>query len=140
MSRILKRREVSYVTEHRLMFDRVGEHGSGWSFPCDELGLVDEDALADAGRESLTMCRAGECRGAKVEPGRVESYETRHVEPGTILCDCGAELANYGGFTITCHACEADYNGAGQRLAHRSQWGEETGESWSDCYSGSLED
>lgn len=44
-----------------------------------------------------------------------------------VWLDCDA-------FTVTCEHCEADYNFAGQRLAPRSQWGEETGEHWSDCY------
>ncbi|GAH70438.1 unnamed protein product [marine sediment metagenome] len=35
------------------------------------------------------------------------------------------------GFTNTCE-CGADYNSAGQLLASRSQWGEETGESLTD--------
>jgi hypothetical protein len=140
MSRIIKRREVSYHTEHRLMFDRVELPGSGYSFPCDEKGTVDMEALHPNGRESYAECLKGQVGSSKMEPGRIESYETRHVEPGTIECDCGAHLDNHGGFTITCYRCEADYNGAGQRLAHRSQWGEETGESWQDCYSGSMED
>jgi hypothetical protein len=37
-------------------------------------------------------------------------------------------------FTTTCDKCGADYNWNGSRLAPRSQWGEETGESWFDCY------
>ena len=37
-------------------------------------------------------------------------------------------------FTNTCEFCNADYNMSGHRLAPRSQWGEETGESWQDCY------
>lgn len=47
-----------------------------------------------------------------------------------IRCACGQTLETPG-FTNTCE-CGADYNWAGQRLAHRSQWGEETGESLSD--------
>ena len=49
------------------------------------------------------------------------------------LCDCGAEV-ELGGFTNTCE-CGADYNMSGQRLASRSQWGEETGESIADILS-----
>ncbi len=44
-----------------------------------------------------------------------------------IIKCCGADL-HCASFTNTCPYCEADYNWAGQRLAHRSQWGEETGE------------
>jgi len=48
-------------------------------------------------------------------------------EPKVIEC-CGEELP-CPNFTNTCPHCSADYNWAGQRLAPRSQWGEETGES-----------
>jgi len=51
-------------------------------------------------------------------------------EPKTRLCDCGKTVI-CGSFTNTCE-CGADYNSAGQRLAPREQWGEETGESASD--------
>lgn len=51
----------------------------------------------------------------------------------TITC-CGQDL-ECPGFTNTCPICGADYNWAGQRLAPRSQWGEETGESLSDILS-----
>ena len=48
------------------------------------------------------------------------------------LCDvCGTEV-ELGHFTCTCAKCGADYNWGGQRLAPRSQWGEETGENLSD--------
>jgi hypothetical protein len=47
-----------------------------------------------------------------------------------ITC-CGEELY-CDGFTNTCEKCGADYNWAGQQLAPRSQWGEETGESLQD--------
>lgn len=45
-------------------------------------------------------------------------------------CSCGREVL-LRGFTNTCE-CGADYNISGQRLAPRSQWGEETGESVAD--------
>jgi hypothetical protein len=48
-------------------------------------------------------------------------------EPKVIEC-CGEQLP-CPNFTNTCPHCGADYNWAGQRLAPRSQWGCETGES-----------
>lgn len=45
-------------------------------------------------------------------------------------CECGQEV-RCSGFTNTCD-CGRDYNWAGQLLAPRSQWGEETGECLSD--------
>lgn len=50
-----------------------------------------------------------------------------------VKCNCGEEIVCEN-FTNTCTRCEADYNFAGDRLAPRSQWGEETGEHWTDCY------
>ena len=41
-------------------------------------------------------------------------------------CGCG-RLVECRNFTNTCE-CGADYNFAGQQLAPREQWGEETGE------------
>jgi len=57
-------------------------------------------------------------------------------EPAIIRCDCGAKVVLENLFTITCDNCDADYNSSGQRLAPRSQWGEETGESYSDIMIG----
>lgn len=47
-----------------------------------------------------------------------------------VKCACGRWVL-CAGFTNTCE-CEADYNMSGTRLAPRSQWGEETGETASD--------
>lgn len=53
-----------------------------------------------------------------------EMWGTRRVLK--IRCECGQELF-CPNFTNTCD-CGRDYNWAGQLLAPRSQWGEETGE------------
>ena len=61
----------------------------------------------------------------------IESWERTWTEPAVGLCDvCGREVY-LDGFTCPCE-CGADYNSAGQRLAPRAQWGEETGESLGD--------
>lgn len=61
----------------------------------------------------------------------------RHIPVGkktvaVVTCPCGRDVQCWH-FTNTC-ACGADFNMSGQRLAPRSQWGEETGEHWSECY------
>ena len=55
-------------------------------------------------------------------------------EPARLRCDCGHAMYLMA-FTNTCEHCGTDYNMAGQKLAPRSQWGEETGESASDILS-----
>lgn len=53
--------------------------------------------------------------------------------PEGCRCDCGAFMPWEGyGRDYGCDKCGADYNSAGQRLAPRSQWGEETGETAAD--------
>ena len=59
-------------------------------------------------------------------------YDYFHRVPAELKC-CG-EWLSLGSFTNTCPHCGADYNGSGSLLASRNQWGEETGEHWSDCY------
>ena len=49
-----------------------------------------------------------------------------------VICDCGEDVECHD-FTNTCQ-CGADFNMSGQRLAPRDQWGEETGEHWTECY------
>lgn len=46
-------------------------------------------------------------------------------------CHCGRYVELYDAFLNTCD-CGRDYDGAGNLLAPREQWGEETGESLAD--------
>lgn len=54
-------------------------------------------------------------------------------QPLGAKCDCGEYLPSYGpGRDYSCDKCGRDYNSNGQRLAPRSQWGKETGETAAD--------
>ena len=59
-------------------------------------------------------------------------------ETGRILlsavgrCECGQDVS-LDSFTCPCE-CGRDYNMDGTLLAPREQWGEETGEHWSECF------
>ncbi len=53
-------------------------------------------------------------------------YDQTH----TIKCACGATITIDNGWANGCPTCHREYNGAGQQLAPRSQWGEETGETF----------
>lgn len=59
-------------------------------------------------------------------------HEDYHKSPAVGVCEACGRHIELGAFTNTC-ACGADYNGSGQRLAPREQWGEDTGEHPSDC-------
>ena len=60
----------------------------------------------------------------------------RHADyyrsPAVGLCDCGCKV-QLPNFTNTCPKCGTDYNSSGQRLGPREQFGEETGEHWTEC-------
>lgn len=55
-----------------------------------------------------------------------------------ITCECGEVLVCQG-FTTTCE-CGRDYNWNGHLLAPREQWGEETGEHWSEIINAGEDD
>ena len=63
----------------------------------------------------------------------LEYYEVEvvHHVPAQVLC-C-EEWMNLNKFTNTCSYCGSDYNESGQLLDSRENWGEETGEHWTDC-------
>lgn len=126
----IKRRTHHTSTEHRRSFEYRGEPGCGFSFECDATGKVDIAALNPCARKNFLECCEGFTNGQPIEDCGVETHEHSWVEPAVGLCDCGAEVI-LDGFTCPCE-CGADYNSAGQRLAPRTQWGEETGESLSD--------
>ena len=72
--------------------------------------------------------------GAAVAHELAEEHRTRPVV--IVTCSCGAQLVCDDGFLNTCDRCRRDYNGAGQLLAPRDQWGEETGETAADILGG----
>lgn len=59
----------------------------------------------------------------------IRTRQERHVEFAEGECDvCQSTVLLQSGWSNTCEGCGTEYNGGGQRLAPRSQWGEETGE------------
>jgi len=108
-------------------FNAPGTSG-GYMFDCDERGVVDVAKLNPEARKNYERCLSGEFVH---DAPYVETFRHTYREPAIGLCDCGTEV-ELGRFTNTCDGCDRDYNSAGQMLAPREQWGEETGEHWSD--------
>lgn len=126
---IIQRSYVENFEEFSLDFRNNPGGSSGYAFPCDEEGNPDWDSLQPAALENLDRCLRGE-DGIVFEGILHEQWSYRHPRVGR--CHCGEEIT-LDRFTNTCCGCGTDYNSAGQELAPRSQWGEETGEHWSDC-------
>jgi hypothetical protein len=112
-----------------LDYSYPGDPGSGYSFDCDEHGNVDESEMNEAALRNYRACVAGET--PTVFRG-IQTIEWSYYNHPVGRCSCGAEVV-LDQFTNTCHRCGRDYNGRGSLLSDRSQWGEETGESWQDC-------
>ncbi len=49
-----------------------------------------------------------------------------------VRCVCGNLVECWDSWANSCDKCGTEYNGGGQQLAPRSQWGEETGETFLD--------
>jgi hypothetical protein len=126
--KIISPRNRVQVKQYMLVFD-VGEYGAGgWSFPCDEKGVVDTTQLAPIGLESYNQAITGKTSdGRDILKPYVENTSYSYIDHAVGECVCG-EHVTLDGFTCTCENCGADYNSSGQRLAPREQWGDDTGE------------
>ncbi len=115
---------VSYSHEFRYLNDP----GAGFAFECTEdgevLNLLDRPAAA----ENYQKCLNGT---HPVRDMGITKREWSYTAPRIGRCDCGCAVV-LDRFTNTCDDCGTDYNMGGQALAPRSQWGEETGESYCD--------
>ena len=88
---------------------------------------MDVSKLHPAGLENYRNCTQGATSdGTVIEDGGVECREHSWREAAVGRCGCGLDVT-LSGFTNTCD-CGRDYNSAGQMLAPREQWGEDTGE------------
>lgn len=126
----IQRREWITETSYSLYFERAVPHTGGWAFDCDADGNVDIEALKDKplALEAYKECLRGHCQGEGVKPPVVQEYTNRHLQPAILRCACGEEVALWSSWANTCEKCGQEFNGSGQRLAPRHQWGEETGE------------
>lgn len=127
---IIRHRKTETWTSHIRMFQwDDGAPGSGFGFTSDAAGNV-TTSNPDAER-NYRACLTGSVNGRAVIDLGVETYHHSYTHPAIGRCHCGAEV-ELDSFTNTCDRCGRDYNSAGQELAPREQWGEETGESPAD--------
>jgi hypothetical protein len=123
---IIKRSESVTHEDRRRNFYRAD--GSGFGFACEPDGTP--IFTHPAQRESWAQAQREVAAGTMTDKGVVVHRWTAR-EPAIGRCECGREVVLHG-FTNPCD-CGRDYNWAGQLLAPRQQWGEETGEHWTEC-------
>jgi hypothetical protein len=130
---IIQQRKVEERLKYWRSFNWPGER-AGFSFDSDKDGNVDATLLEPAARLNFVACLTGKVDGKTIDDMGVETFRSKVVTPKMGRCVCSAEVY-LDRFTNTCSGCGRDYNSAGQELAPREQWGEETGESIEDILS-----
>lgn len=113
-----------HVEDFTLFYELRKTPGSGGMFPCDENGNVIVAEMFPEAQGHLAYCVE---HPTEYFPPVLKDFsrDIRHCAVGE--CNrCGLHVALQG-FTNTCE-CGAEYNSAGQELAPRECWGEETGE------------
>lgn len=139
MAEFIRRRHVEHVAEYRLFFERKSERGSGFSYECDKDGNVFVDKLHPCARAGYEELRTTTSWQETFHPPYVEEIPRIIVHYAAIRCRCRREVVLSGNYESECE-CGQLYNLYGQALAPREQWGEETGETYSDIVVGSRFD
>jgi len=112
-----------------------GHQGWGFAFPCDADGKVLLDKLPEPARENYHACLAGAVGGTPVVDQGVRAMHQTVHEPAVVRCECGKRVTIHRHSWMgagECERCHRWYNTAGQELNPPAQWGEETGETFSD--------
>jgi hypothetical protein len=122
---IIKHRKHVTVVSYFHSFDYEGTENHGFAFDCNERGVVCLKSAAS--QANYEACLAGFANGSKVVDRGIKRREHSYFESAEGRCSCGRTVALDSSWANTCD-CGREYNGSGQLLAARSQWGEETGE------------
>jgi len=126
--KIIKERERKIHTEFELSFVWKDTPSAGFGFPCNEKGNL--LPLKPEAIENYNNCINGKY---DVIAEGIKKRSWSYTNPAIGKCLCGEDVV-LSNFTNTCDKCDSDYNMQGDLLASRSQWGEETGEHWTECY------
>lgn len=128
MAKFIRHSSHETYIEYRLCFDvadREPYSRCGWSFECDKHGNVDTSKFQPAALENYRKCLLGEHATHKPY---IDKHESDYKVCAIVECGCGHHVELFHYWLNTCEKCGQDFNGSGQELADRSQWGEETGE------------
>jgi len=122
--RFLNREKRVTLGEYRHEFFDDEERLSGYSFDCFADGTIPEPSNYHNVKDDPNLIDGG-----------IQYYERDFKTPATMKCVCGEIVYMDNVMTNTCGKCARDYSIGGSLLAPREQWGEETGESYSDIAS-----
>lgn len=132
MAKIISEAVSKHIPHYEYGYEWKDCKGAGYSFPCTPEGVIEISELHPDALITFEKCRSGEF---EVIPLGVTVWYENASTHRIIECEkCRRHVELYDAFCTTCDHCGADYNGAGQRLAPRSQWGWETGETLGDIF------
>lgn len=130
MLRNVTPRTRTTVNEYRFTMADTLVRGAAIAFDCDAAGVIlNPLALADCAIANLMR---GLWSGRFAAPV-VEVFQVTKTTPMSGMCVCRARLHLYDAQLNECERCGRMYNGFGQELAPPAQWGEETGERFTDA-------
>lgn len=132
---IIKQSERVTVVTRQRAFEWKDCPGAGFSFDLDD---NNEIIVTEGNRENVEMCLAD--GGLTLHDNGVEVLEHDYTEPAVGKCPCGREVTLESSVAGNDCGCGRIYNSSGQELAPRSQWGEETGETYADIIQGGGDD
>lgn len=121
MLEIIKEKEIKEEVYYTYDFNR--EDGSGYTFPCDENGIVKEEELNPYALENYQFCLNNK---EDFEWFGVQRHKINYTEPAIGKCHCGEEfelISQYMG-ACECPNCGQWYNVFGQELLPPDQWNE----------------
>ena len=119
--KIISERQSKQHIEWRREFQRIGEsEGTGYSFPCDQGGVVDtNDANYDCWKENYEYCLS---HPQEYEDLGAVCNSWYYTEPAVGKCSCGREVRLQGD---TVCECGQWYNQFGQALLDPEYWEED---------------
>ena len=113
MMRKISKRTIDYRVEWFLEW--AGPEGRGYSFPCDEYGVVNPNDISTLGLENLRDCLNGEMEEDGYVGPKINKRVYKDRVPALGLCECGIEVT-LRHRENKCWGCGILYNLFGQRL------------------------
>ena len=125
------------VESFEMSFEYKNHPGAGYGFECNSAGVIKTALMNPEGIKSLEFCMAGGDESDPILPGKLRDCSYSYMANGSCECPrCHVKVWLSDAFWNTCDNCGADFDGNGNMLAPREQWGEETGECLADIMSG----
>ena len=134
MSKIIKQRKYIEQVEYYHLWQELDSGDMAQFIDCDKDGRPLDKNYKKALAEWLAKPQE------EFHYAGIIHRTRRYWQPGIIKCDCGKRFDYDDSWLNTCPYCGADYNGNGNRLAPRSQWVLDTGESIADITTGVYND